>query len=66
MAENVLLVFVYAVAVSALVLIHRQWPGAKSVEQYRREQRSEPPNIVGEGMDEARRMLKREKPRECQ
>ena len=62
-SEQVLLVFVYAFAVSFVLKIHRNWDGLKSVDQYNREQRSESSGLFAEGLSEIQRIRRHEPPR---
>lgn len=58
--DHAFLVLAYIVGVRGIVQLHGQWPGPKSVEQHKREQRSESTGLIGEGLDELRRIVKRE------
>lgn len=50
--------------VQAIIQLHRAWDGLKSVEQYKREQRSEAPSLFLEGVDELLCIVKWEPARE--
>ena len=63
MAENILLILILIIVSSFILRIHKQWGGAKSIEQYNSEQRSESPSLIGEGLNEVKRIVKREEPR---
>jgi hypothetical protein len=59
-SDHALLVLVYLVAVSFILKLHRNWDGVKSVDQYQREQRSESPSLLHEGVSELRRISRHE------
>ncbi|MFZ1221585.1 MAG: hypothetical protein WAO00_20030, partial [Chthoniobacterales bacterium] len=54
------LILIYVVGTHCVVQLHKNWPGLKSVEQYRREQRSESLGVLTEGFIEVRRLAVRE------
>lgn len=59
-SEQALLVVGYGIAVWSITRLHAQWDGGKSVQQHKREQRSESTSLILEGSDELRRIVKRE------
>lgn len=54
-----LLLALYIMIIGAFNRQHKKWPGLKSIEQYRLEQRGEAANLFIEGFGELRRLLRR-------
>jgi hypothetical protein len=59
-----LLIALYIMFIRMLNKQHQDWSGLKSIEQYRREQRSETINFFVEGISELQRLIRREPPLE--